>query len=831
MSDRLTLRGYQERGCAEIFTALDHTQRVVAVAPTGSGKCLGRDVPVLCYDGTIKAVQDVQPDDLLMGPDSTPRRVLSTCEGVGPLHRIVPVKGDPWICNAEHILTVVHTETSEVTDVSLQDWLKASKWYRHLHKQFSVGVNFASADPLPVDPYFFGLWLGDGTKLVTTLGLHGIGITKPDTEVERCVRDTAAQWDLEVSCSTNASRCPTWHITRGRSSKKPNTLLHAMRELVGYQITVPTSYITASRADRLQLLAGWLDSDGHLANGNFEIAQKRVDHADAFMRLARSLGFRVTNRIKYVNGQAYQRMMVSGDLSQIPNRIPRKIAGPRRQIKDACRTGFTVEPAGEGPYYGFVLDGDGRFLLGDYTVTHNTVVAGHIIDVTVKRGKRCLFLAHRKELIDQISALLDFAGIPHGVIMAGHWRYRPDEPIQVASIDSLMSMRACPSCKGLPELIRTCNVCGGAGAERSRPLPPAEFIVIDEAHRAMGAQYQALIAFYPSAQILLITATPWRLDGKGLGTIVKKMIVVADMRELIAQKHLLPIRLFRAEDEPNLNGLAIRHGDYKTDELAGVMRQSKLIGNVVDHYIELANKERAIAFATNVAHSLDLTERFIQAGIAAEHLDGTMTKTKREQILARFKSGETRVVSNCDVLVEGVDIPSLHCVILARPTKSITRYLQQVGRAMRPFKGQEYCLVIDHAGCRREHGRPDDFREWSLEDRRVTGRAKEKTVSEPEACPQCGLDLVRKICARCSPQLFSVMFTETDDRLVEDQPAQQTEIALHEPDRTGKKSPRVQRAKHGMALCNRCRETWVSVPAGKVVKVTCHKCLQQENRT
>jgi DNA repair protein RadD len=471
-----------------------------------------------------------------------------------------------------------------------------------------------------------------------------------------------------------------------------------------------------------------------------------------------------------------------------------------------------------------------RLVLVAPTGSGKSILAAWLIEHFVRQGKRCLFLAHRKELIDQISAILDFAGVPHGVIMAGHWRYRPEEPIQVASIDSLMSMRACRSCKGLPDLAKTCNVCGGAGAERSRPLPLAEFIVIDEAHRAMGAQYQALIAFYPNAQILLITATPWRLDGKGLGSIVKKMIVVADMRELIASKHLLPIRLFRGP-RPDMSGVKIQHGDYKADDAAAVMRQTKIIGNVVEHYLAQAQHERGVVFACNVAHSMDLARRFVESGVAAEHLDGTTPKAQREAILKRFALGETRVVSNVDVLTEGYDLPALHCVMLARPTKSITRYLQWVGRGMRPFEDQEYCLVLDHAGCRWEHGRPDDFREWSLDDRRVTGRPKEKTVSEPEACPNCGLDLVRKICARCSPQLFSVMFTETDDRLVEDRPEAE-QIALPGVPRATKSEPkRRARAKHGMVRCSRCHETWVAVPSGKVVKVTCHKCLSAEKRT
>ena len=472
-----------------------------------------------------------------------------------------------------------------------------------------------------------------------------------------------------------------------------------------------------------------------------------------------------------------------------------------------------------------------RLVLVAPTGSGKSILAAWLIEYFVKQGKRCLFLAHRKELVDQISAILDFANIPHGVIMFGHWRYRPEEPIQVASIDSLMSMRACRSCKAKPELIQTCNICNHTGVERSRPLPEAHFIVIDEAHRAMGAQYQALIAFYPHAQILLITATPWRLDGKGLGSIVKKMIVVADMRELIAQKHLLPIRLFRGP-RPDMSGVKIQHGDYKSDDAAAVMRQTKIIGNVVEHYLAEAHGGLGVVFACNVAHSLDLTRRFQESGVVAEHLDGNTPKLQREAILKRFAAGETRVVSNVDVLTEGYDLPALHCVMLARPTKSITRYLQWVGRGMRPFEGQEYCLVLDHAGCRWEHGRPDDFREWSLDDRRVTSRPKGKEVSEPEACPVCGLDLVRKICARCSPQLFSVMFTETDDRLVEDVPeAQQITLPGVPQERAEKAEPqRRQRAKHGMVRCSRCHETWVAVPSGKVVKVTCAKCLGQENR-
>lgn len=335
------------------------------LGPTGVGKCLAPNTEVLCYDGrTIKA-KNVTEGMLLMGPDGSPRKVLSTTTGVGPMYKIKPVKGEPWECNDVHILTLKHAETGAIKDVPLNEYLKWSKTQKHLWKQFSVGVDFAPQLPLSVDPYFLGVWVGDGIK-----SLKSVAVSKNDREIVQACYDVAEQWGCRVSPDTSKS-CTTWHLVTDKGQENP--LLNEMRALM--LPSIDRSILTSSREERLQFLAGCIDTDGFLHNNCFEVTQKNPVLADAVIFVARSLGFKVTAKDKYVNDVRYICSFISGDTHLIPTRIPRKQANVRQQKKDVCRTGFDVEELGEGKYAGFTLDGDGRFLLGDFTVTHNTELA------------------------------------------------------------------------------------------------------------------------------------------------------------------------------------------------------------------------------------------------------------------------------------------------------------------------------------------------------------------------------------------------------------------------------------------------------------------------
>jgi replicative DNA helicase len=355
-----------------VITGYHAGDLVVLAGRPGMGKCLGRGTPVLRYDGTVVPVEAVRAGDLLMGPDSKPRRVLTEAKGTGPLWKITPTKGDPWICNWCHVLTMVHSSDNRVIDMSLDEYLKQGQKFKHQHKLFSVGVEFPETKaPLPIAPYALGLWLGDGTKS------YKFSITKPDPEIRPALEELARVEGLRfgVHTPTGGSRCPELYIRKERKGHgRTSSLVQKLRRLFPdlKNLQIPQEYLVASEHDRLELLAGLVDTDGHLVSGCVEIAQKSLGIASGVMFLARSLGLRVTCRPKYVKGIAYQRMFISGDLARIPTRIPRKKLQPREQKKNALRTGFKVEPIGDGEYFGFELDGDGRFLLGDFTVTHNT---------------------------------------------------------------------------------------------------------------------------------------------------------------------------------------------------------------------------------------------------------------------------------------------------------------------------------------------------------------------------------------------------------------------------------------------------------------------------
>lgn len=375
---------------------------VLLASPPGIGKCLGRGTPVIMFDGRVLPVEQILSGDRLMGPDGKPRIVLTTNEGTGELFRIDPVKGEPWICNDVHVLTLVNSVTDEVLDVPLDEWLAKAPHsdLRHYGKLFSVGVDHFGREEvkLPVDPYFLGLWFGDGTKALFDGQLQKVQISKPDPEVRQTCEEIARTWELQVS-THDENRCPTHAITNGsRGYGTVNRLLNVMRDLLGTTLCMPFSYTRAPRMQRLQFLAGLLDSDGELVCNCFSITQKREDWAQEIWWMARSLGFCATitprrGRCKRTDGSVFEgdywKVTISGEVDAIPTRIPRKQASPRQQKKVATRTGFAVEPIGEGSYYGFTLDGDGRFLLGDFTVTHNTSLTLQMLNGL---GHRCLYV-------------------------------------------------------------------------------------------------------------------------------------------------------------------------------------------------------------------------------------------------------------------------------------------------------------------------------------------------------------------------------------------------------------------------------------------------------
>lgn len=356
---------------------------------TGVGKCHAVGQGILMYDGSVKKVEDVCSGDFLMGMGGARRRVLRTNSGRGELYEVCPVKGSSWKVNVEHILTLVETQSGRVVDVSVRAWLGWSKRQKHLHKLFREGVEFAPK-VLPIDPYFFGVYLGDGS----TAG-RDVRVTTADPEILVEVEREAARRGLSVSVHSPEKHAPGYALVGRRGKKNPlSTELEklGLRGVKSGGKFVPEVYKTTSCVARAELLAGLLDTDGSLMHGCYDFISKSRRLAEDVAFLARSLGLAAYIRSCEKGCQSgftgtYYRVTVSGEVSAIPVRVVRKKAPARQQKKNVLRTGFSVKATGEvKSYYGFTLDGDGRYLLNDFTVTHNSMMLTHIVTEAVYAG-------------------------------------------------------------------------------------------------------------------------------------------------------------------------------------------------------------------------------------------------------------------------------------------------------------------------------------------------------------------------------------------------------------------------------------------------------------
>ncbi len=724
----IQLREYQLRGVKMLNDAFRQGfKRPIWCYPTGAGKCLGKNTPILMFDGSIKMVQDIKVGDEIMGVDSQKRVIMNLVRGVDDMYKITPIKGgDPFICNSTHIISLVcngsktRYKKNEIVNISVCDYLKLPKSVRHCLKLYRTGVDFPEKDII-LDPYFLGLWLGDGDKKSSR-------ITTADFEVVDFLKDYASKLNLRFNREKNEynGSAATYSITRGRDSHGYNLTSVLKYYRIYNNKHIPKDFLYNSEDIRLNVLAGLIDSDGYLHHNFFEYTTKLNSLKDNVAFLARSLGFQVNIQIKYNKkyNRNYFRLNICGDIDRIPTKIKRKVGARRRQIKNVLRTGFYVESIGKGNYYGFSIEGkDKLFLLGDFTVTHNSTICSAYIRKCLAANKRVLFFVHSKELVQQFALRLkNQFGIPSGIIMAGVTPFR-NRPVQVASVQTLVR----------------------------RKLPPADIIFIDECHRSKAKTYLKIIEQYPKAIIVGLTATPFRGDGKGLGDIFDTIVQPVRIRELIKLGYLVPTKVFSPKESADMTNVRTVRGDFDLNEMYSKFSEVSVIRGVVENYLKHANGKKAIVFNVNIEHSQEICEEFKRHGIAAAHLDGTTNKKLRTRIVHLFKIGKVQVLCNVALFCEGFDIPDTECVIINRATKSKGLYVQIVGRGLRPANGKEYCIVLDHGGNTLRHGFVEDYDgvPFSLEgEQRLNEEEDEKKVKE---CPSCAAIMKRyqRKCDNC----------------------------------------------------------------------------------
>ncbi len=349
--------------------------------------------------------------------------------------------------------------------------------------------------------------------------------------------------------------------------------------------------------------------------------------------------------------------------------------------------------------------GKRRPLLVSPTGSGKTVLVSHMIRTAVSRGLTVWFVVHRRELVEQSLRTLAACGVAAGAIAGGYPR-EPHHAVQVVSIQT--------------------------AARRLERLERPRFMVFDEAHHAVAGSWARVIEWNPSARCIGLTATPERLDGRGLGDVFDSMVLGPSVASLIADGHLAPYRFFT--QRLDTREIHIRAGEYAADELAAMLDKPQVVGDVVKHYLKHTPGRRAIVFGASVEHSQHLANEFNAAGVVARHVDGDTPADERRESTDGFHAGRVTVLCNCYLFGEGYDVPDAEVCIMARPTASLGLYLQQVGRVLRPRPGKT-AFIADHAGNILRHGLPDDEREWSLD----SGKRKPRDDEDQplRRCEEC----------------------------------------------------------------------------------------------
>jgi DNA repair protein RadD len=372
--------------------------------------------------------------------------------------------------------------------------------------------------------------------------------------------------------------------------------------------------------------------------------------------------------------------------------------------------------------------GERRVLYQAPTGSGKTVLFAHIVAGARARNNRVVILGHRDEIVRQVSDALAALGIGHGVIAAGYPE-TPELTVQVASVATLV--------RRLDRLHSTIKL-----------------LVVDEAHHAVAGMWQEILAALPDARVLGVTATPERLDGKGLSDVFGSLIIGPAIHELIEAGHLARFTTYAPANDPDLRGVHTRMGDFASNELAAAMSKEIIIGGAVDDYTRLCAGAAAIVFCVDIAHSRLVAARFATAGYRAAHVDGDTDKDERRALIRALGSSELQVLCNCGLISEGLDVPGVSAAMLLRPTKSLALYLQQVGRALRPAPGKERAKILDHAGNTYRFGPADTPRVWSLDGRERRANDGRSIVRR---CRTCGaLNPVKaKTCSACGAELYT----------------------------------------------------------------------------
>ena len=694
-----TLRNYQKQAsdaAVRLFTGKADKNGLV-ILPTG---CHAKGSSVLTSDGVCIKVEDVKVGDFLLGNDGTPRKVLELHNGVDDMYKVTPIKGEPFVVNGGHILHLYKTNEGKgynscqprYDEISVKEYVVKSANYKHLHKLHRVSQIDFGNDKYLFDPYFVGLYLGDGCCI------NGLNITTQREEVVEYLREFARTYGLGFRAAekrNGENKAKSYFFPYAfANNNTPNPLQVTIRGLglegkVAGDKFIPHQYKVASVEDRFSLLAGLLDTDAFYdkEKNTFEYCSKSKRLADDVVFVCRSLGFFAQiGKTKVVNGESYYRIQISGDLNLIPTKVAIRQGRARKQKKSVLVTGFSVEYLGRGEYFGFTLDGNHLYCDNQFFIHHNSGKSLVIADIASRLEGPLLVFQPSKEILQQNFAKLQSYGIFDCGCYSASVGCKDINRITFATIGSVMNHMSDFDC--------------------------FKNIIIDECHyvNSKAGQYKQFIEA-KNRQVVGLTATPYRLDRTEGGSILKfltrvrprifsKVIYCCQIGELLSKGYLADLHYY------DLTALDLRRvrsnstgADYDERSLLAEYERCGFYDKLSNTVVKVLQPKSGIprkgvlVFTAFTKEARQLVDKLQSIGVNAAIVTGETPKKEREAILEGFKRREIKVVANVGVLTTGFDYPALDTVVLARPTKSLGLYYQMVGRAIRPFEGKDGWIV------------------------------------------------------------------------------------------------------------------------------------------
>ena len=719
------LRDYQKEAsdkAIEFFND-DCKDNGIIVLPTG---CHAKGSLILMYDGTTKAVEDIEVGDVLMGDDGTPRNVIRLHRGDDEMYRVTPIKGEPFVVNGGHILHLWKSgdgkEGSQYEEISVSEYVQKSQRYkdkRKLHRASSLPFG---TDGVP-EPYMLGILVGDGSLR------SQISITTQRQEVVNEIYAFAERYGMKVRATwKEGSKAKSYLFSNKVYTHEKNPLVdwlikYELWDRVSNNKFIPHDYLTACFADRMQLMAGLLDTDSYLDKKSncFEYCTKSRKLAYDVQFLARSLGFfAMIGKPRVIDGQRYYRIHITGDLSRIPNRVAIRKGNEFKAKRNHYVCAFDAEAIGRGEYYGFEVDGNHLYCDWQLFVHHNSGKSIVIADIASRLDGNLLVFQPSKEILEQNYAKLLSYGYDAGIFSASVGR-KDIKRITFATIGSVKN------CKERFDEFR--------------------YILVDECHLVGAKGMYADFFNKVDRKILGLTATPFRLksfrikhtkdeNGRKLRwpryenrsmlefltlaspKVFKRMLYHVQVKTLLERGYLANLRYF------DLNvidsGVLKRNtsgSDYSEESIKQAYKEFDFMTCLVNIVERLQHpksgiKRKGIMVFTKFVEEAEALRNAIPS---CEVVSGDTPKKERERILEEFKSGKIEVVANVNCLSTGFDFPALDTVVLARPTMSLSFYYQAVGRAIRPHDGKEG-WIVDLCGSLSKFGKVEDLFIYKPED-------------------------------------------------------------------------------------------------------------------